>query len=317
MALFDSKSLMKFVMKTAPTFGRFLFYARDRYNHGMKRIAVIYHANCPDGFGAAWVAWKKFGSRADYFAVPPRMLPEAPLEDYREIYIFDNSFPAEITKTFALAGKRVLTIDHHASSESDVRKSPEYVFDMRHSGAVLAWNYFNQKLKLPKLLAYIEDNDLWKFKLPKSRAANNYIELYPFEFKAYELLAKQFATAKGFAKAAEEGAVIERYREELVDRIVKSAYHVDFLGHIVLAVNSQSLISAVGDRLARKHPFAVVWSEHGAYRRFSLRSRGPFDVSKLAAKFPPGGGHPKAAGFSLPASEPFPWKVIKHHTHGE
>ena len=30
----------------------------------LKNIVVIYHADCRDGFGAAYAAWKKFGDRA-------------------------------------------------------------------------------------------------------------------------------------------------------------------------------------------------------------------------------------------------------------
>ncbi len=31
-----------------------------------KDIVVIYHKHCPDGFGAAYAAWKKFGDAAEY-----------------------------------------------------------------------------------------------------------------------------------------------------------------------------------------------------------------------------------------------------------
>src|SRR3989344_1169898 len=34
-----------------------------------KKIAVLYHKGCTDGFGAAWAAWKKFGARAEYLGV--------------------------------------------------------------------------------------------------------------------------------------------------------------------------------------------------------------------------------------------------------
>ena len=35
-----------------------------------KKTVVLYHANCHDGFGGAFAAWKKFGDAADY--VPMR-----------------------------------------------------------------------------------------------------------------------------------------------------------------------------------------------------------------------------------------------------
>ena len=32
----------------------------------LKKIVVIYHDQCRDGFGAAYAAWKKFGDDASY-----------------------------------------------------------------------------------------------------------------------------------------------------------------------------------------------------------------------------------------------------------
>jgi oligoribonuclease NrnB/cAMP/cGMP phosphodiesterase (DHH superfamily) len=280
----------------------------------MKKIAVIYHLNCPDGFGAAWVAYQKFGKKADYFGVPPRGLPEESLDNYLEIYILDNSFTTEVSMALIKAGKKVIIIDHHASSEEDIKRASEFVFDTGHSGAVLTWKYFYPKQKTPWLLKYIEDGDLWNLALPKTDAIRAYLGMIDLNFANFSKLVKKFETIAGRSEAAKEGCIIHNYRDALVKAIAKSAYHVEFMGYTVLAVNSNSLISDVGGYLAEMHPpFAIIWSEHGVNRRYSLRSTGKVDVSKLAAEFPRGGGHPNAAGFSLPASKPFPWKLAKHH----
>ena len=34
-----------------------------------KENIIIYHSDCYDGFSAAWAAWKKFGSKAEYLPV--------------------------------------------------------------------------------------------------------------------------------------------------------------------------------------------------------------------------------------------------------
>jgi len=282
----------------------------------MNKIAVIYHLNCPDGFGAAWVAWKRFGKKADYFGVPPRGLPEESLDNYSEIYVLDNSFTAEVSRTLIAAGKKIIVIDHHASSEEDIKRASEFVFDTKHSGVVLTWKYFYPKQKTLWLLKYIEDGDLWSLALPKADAIRAYLGMIDLDFNNFSKLVKKFETTAGRAEAAKEGCIIYNYREALVKAIAKSAYHVEFMGHTVLAVNSSSLVSDVGGYLAEIHPpFAIVWSEHGTHRRYSLRSQGEVDVSKLASQFGKGGGHPNAAGFSLPSSEPFPWKLVKHHKH--
>ena len=35
-----------------------------------KKIVVITHKNCPDGFGSAWVAWTVFKNKAIYDGYP-------------------------------------------------------------------------------------------------------------------------------------------------------------------------------------------------------------------------------------------------------
>ena len=35
----------------------------------LMKTLVLYHANCPDGFGAALAAWKHFGNEAEYVPV--------------------------------------------------------------------------------------------------------------------------------------------------------------------------------------------------------------------------------------------------------
>jgi hypothetical protein len=79
---------------------------------------VIYHANCADGFGAAYAAWFKLGDEAEY-------LPVAYGNDFiaetatplmgREIYILDFSFPREHMEWLFTYAKRVVWLDHHAS----------------------------------------------------------------------------------------------------------------------------------------------------------------------------------------------------------
>ncbi|MFA6008124.1 MAG: hypothetical protein WC784_05825, partial [Candidatus Shapirobacteria bacterium] len=157
----------------------------------MNKIAVIYHINCPDGFGAAWVAYQKFGKKADYFGVPPRGVPEEPLEQYSEIYALDTSFTPETLKTLMAAGKRLVVIDHHASSKEDIELAKEFVFNTKHSAAVLTWKYFFPKKKLPQLLKYIEDGDLWNLTLPKAESIRAYLAMIELSFSNFSKLVKK------------------------------------------------------------------------------------------------------------------------------
>lgn len=80
---------------------------------------VIYHANCTDGFGAAFAAWLRLGDEAEYL---PMEYGKNFLTEYagstinREIYILDFSLPREQMDWLFQHAKRVVWLDHHASS---------------------------------------------------------------------------------------------------------------------------------------------------------------------------------------------------------
>ncbi len=56
-------------------------------------------------------------------------------------------------------------------------------FNLRNSGAVLAWLYFHATPTLPDLLSYVQDRDLWKFLLPNSKAHSEGLFAYLTEQK--------------------------------------------------------------------------------------------------------------------------------------
>ncbi len=94
-----------------------------------KRIVVIYHKRCPDGFGGAYAAWKKFGDTAEYI---PAGYGDAALEglEGKEIYLVDFSYelPGEMERLARIAS-RFVALDHHQSSKALTESAPEHVFD--------------------------------------------------------------------------------------------------------------------------------------------------------------------------------------------
>jgi hypothetical protein len=132
-----------------------------------KPIIVFYHGECPDGFSAAWAAWKKLGDAAQYVALTHRSKPFDGLTG-KEIYFLDFSYEAPVLEKLVANNISVTVIDHHASMVDDIKHASKFVYDNDHSGAVLAWNYFHPETKPPVFLKYIEDRDLWSWKLDKS-----------------------------------------------------------------------------------------------------------------------------------------------------
>ncbi len=276
----------------------------------MKKILVIYHQDCSDGFGAAYAAWKKFGARAEYVGASPREVPQVPLRG-REIFVLDNSFSARDARRVARLAKRLVIIDHHASSERDVRSVREHLFDRNHSGAVLAWHYFHYPTPLPRLLKHVEDYDLWRFRVPHTKAIRTSLELLPLEFAAWEKFARKLERPASRREIIREGELLIRYRASLVARMVRRAQVVKFCGIKTLTVNSSFFEDELGHEFSKLlPPMGIVWREKEDVMTFSLRSIGEFDVAKLAARFG-GGGHRNSAGFSLPLGSALPWKRVR------
>ena len=75
----------------------------DSWPEGKALEYILYHKNCEDGFGAAWVAWKALGDQAEYIPVQhSEMPPELP--DRSRVTIIDFSYPRDVIIEPAVAG---------------------------------------------------------------------------------------------------------------------------------------------------------------------------------------------------------------------
>ena len=277
-----------------------------------KNIIVIYHGGCHDGFGGAWAAYKKFGNKADYL---PAHHQESMLNlRDKEIYFIDFIYNSpEIVKNLIKNNKKVTIIDHHPTAEQNVKLSENYSFDLKHSGAVLAWKYFHHKKPVPKLLEYIEDCDLWKFKIANSKEISISLQAVDFNFSAWNRIVKDFEFASSRKKYIEQGKLIWKHQFKLMYGLVNdSAYLVEFNGHKTFAINAPHyLASDLGHLLYNKMPpMAIIWNQKGDDIKVSLRSDGSVDVGKLAQKHG-GGGHKAAAGFKISANKKLPWEILR------
>src|SRR3990167_6908610 len=131
----------------------------------------IYHANCADGFGAAWVIRKACAPQEVEFY--PGVYQNAPPDvTGREVVMVDFSYKRPVMLELAAKAVSILVIDHHKSAAVELVGLPEnvrVVMDMEHSGAMLAWRYCFDDVEPPKLLYHIEDRDLWRVRLPGAR----------------------------------------------------------------------------------------------------------------------------------------------------
>ncbi len=278
----------------------------------LKPIVVLYHAECKDGFTAAWAAWKKFGTKADY--IPIKLgLPPPPEIKNKIVYLLDFMYYDPYIEKFIKDNKKVVAIDHHISAKDFIEKVPEHIFDLNHSGAALAFKYFHPKKKIPRIVGIVEEGDLWKFKSKNVKEVLAYIGLLDFDFKIWDKLISDGDKESNYQKFAEKGEIIVFYEDKIIENIIiNNAYPVIFEGHKIYAINAlRFLKSQIGMLLSKKYPpFSLVWQRDKNRIEVSLRSNGDLNVSEIALKFG-GGGHPNAAGFSLSADSKFPWKDVK------
>lgn len=276
-----------------------------------ERPLVLYHANCNDGFCAAWAAWRRFGPGADY--LPVQYGQEPPDVTGRLVFILDFSYKRPVLLEMASKATSIVVLDHHKTAMADLDGGEPMAggryrmlatglivrFDVNKSGGRLAWEYFRANQSSPWLVDYTEDRDLWRWKLEESREVNACLASWPRTFEEWDKLAFDTTAVAHFA---EQGKAILRYQSQLVDSICASAREIDLDGHRILAANTACLFSEVAGKLAEGRPFgAAYFTRSDGKVQWSLRSRDDgLDVSEVAKKRG-GGGHRNAAGFETVA----------------
>jgi oligoribonuclease NrnB/cAMP/cGMP phosphodiesterase (DHH superfamily) len=256
---------------------------------------VIYHAHCTDGFGAAYSAWKLLGNRAEYHACTHGQKP--PDVKGKNVVVLDFSFDNKTTKKMIKQAAHLLVIDHHKSAVVELHDIANTHFDMTKSGAMLSWEWFHPGKEPPKFIQYIQDRDLWKWELPYSKEFSAAFDMVPFEFEEFE----KFEDDSVFDDAVKRGSYILAYSKTVIKKVCDKAVLKTLQGYDVMVVNSSHWMSEIGSRLALDCDFALIWYYDHAVQacKVSLRAfHDNIDVSEVSKKFG-GGGHKKAAGFTL------------------
>lgn len=274
------------------------------------RTIVLYHGNCPDGFGGAYAAWKKFGESAEY---RPLSYGKPVPDDLAgaHLYFIDFCYAQEVMDRIKAEAASLTVLDHHLGTKETVESMPEHVFDNDHSGAVIAWTYFQSGTPVPLMLRYVEDGDLYRFVLPDSHALLTYLYTKPFEFSAWEALIPAVEDETARARMAALGTTYAEYGTILKAQIAERADLVRFEGYeCYFASATKAFVSDLGHLLARKKPpLALIANTQPEGVRVSLRGDGSVDVAAIARKYG-GNGHPNAAAFFLPWGTAIPWTPL-------
>jgi hypothetical protein len=276
------------------------------------RQVCIFHAGCPDGFGAAWAAWRAWGERGVY--VPRGHEDPLRASEYTGDYVLfaDIAPPTGSYRGLAHAVGQLVVLDHHVSAQRRFAEDPFLArelaseghrvrFDLSRSGATLAWRELHPDDPIPELLTYVEDQDLWNWKLPRSREVNAAIASHARDWATWSGLAAQPIEA-----LADLGAPILRAFQMEVERALHSAQPIALGDLRVEGVNARTQRAEIGHELASRARYGVpcgaVFRLEGRRVDVSLYSLGDLDVAALASQYG-GGGHKNAAGFSVDLAE--------------
>jgi oligoribonuclease NrnB/cAMP/cGMP phosphodiesterase (DHH superfamily) len=243
------------------------------------------------------------------------------VEDARgkTVIVTDFAFPPETMQSLRDVADRFIWLDHHESNAALAQELKPFaqpdsfkfdggpaskvvkcvvVFDVARSGAGIAWDVLFPGKERPWIVSYVEDRDLWRFKLPYSRAVNLYVQSMPKQVDSY---ANALRFPGDFVRAIEAGCAMESYVEGWVETTADAARLIDFLEwkNVPIVTCTYSGIADVLERMLVKYqsPVALAWLQRkdGLYQ-YSLRSDGSVDVSEVAKRLG-GGGHVRAAGF--------------------
>ncbi len=287
---------------------------------------VIYHGGCRDGFCAAWIINKYL----DTLVNKPQVAyhsgfhgQEPPDVTGKDVIIVDFAYDIKTMGKIYNDARRVTWLDHHKTAEpihigwGEDTPTHNHVFDIKRSGAGLAWDYYFPNEPRPWLVDYVEDRDLWAKKLDSSDIVNAYIACLEFDFSTWD-----FANDAGLDYARRAGYVAEMKTKQYVTEACKNAYLCNIenptpmtdeditkytlSGEIygwkdIPVVNiCQVDCSEVLHELCKQYPnsqFSMYWFRRpDGMTQYGLRSIGDFDVSEVAKLFG-GGGHKNAAGF--------------------
>jgi len=282
---------------------------------------VIYHSPCYDGFASAWV----FHHYSEHFHDPIEYKPmnynqEIHLKGkYNYIFVVDFSFNKDVIDVLLKdnVNKKLIILDHHKTAKENLlpltkkrNKKLDIVFDMDRAGCQITWDYitdflFHTNQSRPKIIDYIADRDLWRWKLPFSKQINMYLSEKKC-MSSFETFDNTIENWNMMSMQREGKDLLDGQQKTIKKIINKHSYYGCITGHPCFIVQSTLYISEIGDYLLhysknKKLGVDIVciyyYDCENKHFRFSLRSK-QFDITSICKQFQ-GGGHENAGGCIL------------------
>lgn len=299
---------------------------------------VFYHGSCMDGVFAAARVMKELEyleEKPECVAVHHNSVDLASMCTKacgKNVAMIDFSLPREDCERIKNVAKNFFVLDHHETARKTLMGCDYACIDQEYSGAVLAagWvaasdleesedDHLDESC-VPTYAEYVGDRDLWRFKLPYSKAINAAMSHTMDKITLENAMTIVNDTsgmtanelASYFESLANMGQQIFDTRTNIVKSMMRNAVVVTLGQHAIRVafLCTSVLVSETGDYLLNNSidssgepaDLAVLWwyQEKQKETGFSFRSKkrpdGTYiDASKIAKHFG-GGGHVHAAG---------------------
>ncbi|MCD7457565.1 hypothetical protein HAX54_035423 [Datura stramonium] len=239
---------------------------------------------------------------------------DLPLSRIDHVYLLDFVGPSGFVQQLKSQVDCVVVLDHHKTARellgggTSVTENVYKVIDMDRSGATIAYDYFKEKFvtgnnnkaadssalkinefdRVRRLFEYIEDRDLWRWKLPESKAFSSGLDDLNIEYDVNlnpSLFQQLLALDKNLAVNADS---IPELRSELGNQLAVKSRNMKLRG-----------IGAV--------VYKVSELENDEMLKVSLRSIDDEGLTSISQAFG-GGGHRNASSFILNFAEFENWK---------
>ncbi len=266
-------------------------------------LVIVTHKNCSDGNGVVMAFAKLldiYPSELDvvymHYGDSVKKLTSRIVG--KNVFMGDFSLPKAEMLALNASAKDFVCVDHHKTARANLKDLNFTYFNMDRSGAMLTWQALSDE-EPPILIKYIEDRDLWNWRLPDSHAVNALAGIYKNNID------RQYIYIDNINSMIVDGKLLLLKDQQVIDGIMKrlpSGRFIELAGHKIPIINTTTLISEIGNAVAKKYPFALMYFFTEDKIIFSLRSNdldsNSIDVEVIARLFN-GGGHEHAAGFSF------------------
>ena len=287
-------------------------------------MAIVFHHNDLDGHCAGAIVGKWI--QENFPNVEPKYVEVDWGDDIdlsvvrkdEEVYIVDFYFSLELMQQLVKITSFIYVFDHHKSATEVTSQYPKEVDchcdpESNFSGCELVWKHLYPDKQMPAAVTLIGDRDAWKWVYGKQTASfNEGMRMYPHQPQDsiwVDLLDGDTMVASNIQVA---GDICLKYRDKICEEYRDLwGYEAELFGYKCYVLNlvlPGASSEMFGEKLQEYDICVGTVFKNGTWK-LSFKSDDEIDVSKIAKKFPGGGGHKNAAGAE--GLKELPFKMIQ------